>query len=80
MVTIHLWLNLPIKAYISPLIPSFRIQSIFIFYLKSEAKNIREGCVVKPLIERTHPEIGRVQLKLVSNTYLEGKGKRRKKK
>ncbi len=43
-------------------------------------ENIREGCIVKPLIERTHPEIGRVQLKLVSNTYLEGKRKRRKKK
>jgi RNA ligase (TIGR02306 family) len=40
------------------------------------AEHIREGCVVKPLIERTHPEIGRVQLKLVSNTYLEGKGKK----
>ena len=37
------------------------------------ADNIREGIVVKPLQERTNPEIGRVQLKLVSNRYLEGK-------
>jgi len=35
------------------------------------AKNIREGIVVKPLQERTDPEIGRVQLKIVSNAYLE---------
>jgi RNA ligase (TIGR02306 family) len=35
------------------------------------ADHIREGCVVRPLIERTEPEIGRVQLKVVSNLYLE---------
>jgi intein/homing endonuclease len=35
------------------------------------ADNIREGIVVKPLVERTDPEIGRVQLKMVSNEYLE---------
>lgn len=35
------------------------------------ANHIREGIVVKPLIERTSPEIGRVQLKIVSNGYLE---------
>jgi len=35
------------------------------------ADNIREGIVVKPLVERTDPEIGRVQLKIVSNEYLE---------
>jgi len=35
------------------------------------ADNIREGIVVKPQVERTDPEIGRVQLKLVSNEYLE---------
>jgi RNA ligase (TIGR02306 family) len=35
------------------------------------ADNIREGIVVKPLAERTDPEIGRVQLKMVSNEYLE---------
>lgn len=33
--------------------------------------NIREGIVIKPTIERNCPEIGRVQLKLVSNQYLE---------
>lgn len=35
------------------------------------ADHIREGIVIKPLMERTHPEIGRVQLKIVSNGYLE---------
>jgi RNA ligase (TIGR02306 family) len=35
------------------------------------ARHIREGCVVKPVAERTDPEIGRVQLKIVSNAYLE---------
>lgn len=35
------------------------------------ADHVREGCVVKPLVERTHPEIGRVQLKIVGNGYLE---------
>jgi RNA ligase (TIGR02306 family) len=31
--------------------------------------HIAEGCVVKPMIERTHPEIGRVCLKIVGNNY-----------
>lgn len=35
------------------------------------AEHVREGIVVKPLIERTDPEIGRVLLKIVSNAYLE---------
>ncbi|MEK7269866.1 MAG: RNA ligase (ATP) [Planctomycetota bacterium] len=35
------------------------------------ANHLREGCVVKPLEERTDPEIGRVQLKIVGNAYLE---------
>ena len=34
-------------------------------------KQIREGAVVKPVIERTDQHIGRVQLKLVSDVYLE---------
>jgi RNA ligase (TIGR02306 family) len=33
--------------------------------------NVREGCVVLPVRERHHPEIGRVQLKIVGNGYLE---------
>ncbi len=33
--------------------------------------NVREGCVVLPLRERRHPEIGRIQLKIVGNGYLE---------
>jgi len=35
------------------------------------ADHIREGIVVKPMVERTDPEVGRVQLKIVSNAYLE---------
>lgn len=35
------------------------------------ADQIREGIVVKPIRERTSLEIGRVQLKIVSNAYLE---------
>jgi RNA ligase (TIGR02306 family) len=35
------------------------------------ATNIREGIVVRAQVERTHPEIGRVCLKVVSATYLE---------
>jgi RNA ligase (TIGR02306 family) len=32
---------------------------------------VAEGVVICPLVEMTHPEIGRVQLKIVSNRYLE---------
>lgn len=32
--------------------------------------HMREGVVVKPIVERTHPKLGRVQLKFVSNRYL----------
>jgi RNA ligase (TIGR02306 family) len=39
--------------------------------LVTGANNIREGIVVKPERERTDPTIGRVQLKIISNTYLE---------
>lgn len=35
------------------------------------ADHVREGIVVRPQSERTHPEVGRVHLKLVSNGYLE---------
>ncbi len=38
------------------------------------AKHMREGCVILPALERNDSELGRVQLKLVSNRYLE-KGK-----
>ena len=34
---------------------------------------IREGVVITPVVERTHPKIGRVALKAVSNAYL-GRG------
>ena len=33
------------------------------------ANHLREGIVVKPEKERTNPELGRVQLKIVSNRY-----------
>jgi RNA ligase (TIGR02306 family) len=35
------------------------------------AQNIREGVVIKPVHERNNRTIGRVQLKIVSNKYLE---------
>lgn len=35
------------------------------------ADHVREGCVIKPLVERTCLEIGRVQAKIVGNGYLE---------
>lgn len=34
------------------------------------AEHVREGVVIKPIIERWHPEIGRVILKLVGAEYL----------
>lgn len=34
-----------------------------------DANHIREGIVVKPLVERAHPECGRVCFKLVSEAY-----------
>lgn len=34
------------------------------------ASHMREGCVVRPALERTDPTIGRVILKVVSNEYL----------
>jgi len=34
---------------------------------------LSEGVVICPLVEMTHPEIGRVQFKIVSNRYLERK-------
>ena len=38
---------------------------------KHGASHIREGIVVKPLVERVNVDVGRVQLKIVSNAYLE---------
>lgn len=35
------------------------------------ADHMREGCVVRPYVERSSLEIGRVQLKVVSDEYLE---------
>ena len=39
--------------------------------LVAGANHLREGVVIKPQTERTHPEVGRVCLKIVSNGYLE---------
>lgn len=35
-----------------------------------EPNYIMEGVIVQPVVERTHPEIGRVVLKLISDKYL----------
>jgi len=35
-----------------------------------DSKSIMEGVIVQPLQERTHPEIGRIALKLLSDRYL----------
>lgn len=39
--------------------------------LVPRANHVREGIVVKPLVERTSLEVGRVNLKVVGNGYLE---------
>ena len=36
------------------------------------SNHIREGVVVKPLVERNDPKLGRVILKYVGDTYLFG--------
>lgn len=35
-----------------------------------EPKSMMEGVIIQPFVERTHPEIGRVVLKLISDRYL----------
>lgn len=35
-----------------------------------EGSHIREGVVVKPIVERTHPKVGRVALKYIGDQYL----------
>ncbi len=35
------------------------------------ADHVREGCVVKPIVERTDPTVGRVCLKVIGNGYME---------
>lgn len=39
------------------------------------ADHMREGLVISPVVERHVPGLGRLQLKLVSNAYLEAQGK-----
>ncbi|KKQ99890.1 MAG: RNA ligase, DRB0094 family [Candidatus Woesebacteria bacterium GW2011_GWB1_39_12] len=36
----------------------------------STEEQIREGCVIRPMIESTHPDIGRKILKMISGSYL----------
>ena len=69
------------ENYEVPLVPLIRGSMAFDFEdvcklaeggsLVPGAKHIREGCVVRPMVERFHQAIGRVQLKVVSATYLE---------
>jgi len=40
--------------------------------LMQQGPHVREGVVVRPLKERTHPKVGRVILKYVSDSYLFG--------
>ena len=42
--------------------------------VSGKALHIREGIVMRPRIERRHDELGRVQLKSVSEKYLLRKG------
>jgi RNA ligase (TIGR02306 family) len=42
--------------------------------ISGQKTHMREGIVIKPCTERTHPELGRVQLKSVSEAYLLRKG------
>lgn len=42
--------------------------------VSGEEGHVREGVVVRPVVERRHPELGRVQLKSVSADYLLRKG------
>jgi RNA ligase (TIGR02306 family) len=77
------WLNFSEAKQLGknlPWVPCIGITNFDLKLLKSMAEgcslipgvnHIREGVVVKPIHERTHPEIGRVQLKIVSNAYLE---------
>lgn len=55
--------------------PEFDLESILAFAegpsLMPGADHVREGVVVKPLVERLDAEVGRVQLKAIGNGYLE---------
>ena len=73
-------LPLPIVPVIGPVPAPFNLEklkalaegpSLLARPIKGQSPQIREGIVVRPMIERTSPELGRVQLKLVSNVYLE---------
>ena len=38
--------------------------------VSGKSPHVREGVVIRPQVERHHPELGRVQLKSVSEKYL----------
>lgn len=67
--------DIPHVPYLCTNVPyKFEIMEEYSNNLKSHivgAKHIAEGVVIKPQVERRHPLIGRCQLKLVSNKYLE---------
>ena len=73
-------LPLPIVPVIAPVPTPFNLEklkalaegpSLLARPIQGPSPQIREGIVVRPMTERTSPELGRVQLKLVSNVYLE---------
>ena len=77
------WLD-PLEARgLAPMLPwaptiaaayLFDLEGVFQFAegpsLMPGADHCREGCVAKPMQERTHPLVGRVCLKIVGNDYL----------
>lgn len=79
-----MWLDPEAALEIAPRLPwvpriatglSFSVETVLTLAegpsLVSGASHLREGIVVKPMRERSDPEVGRVCLKVVSNAYLE---------
>lgn len=72
------WLKMVIK-YTLPCVPYMGVHEFNVEKLIEMAEGItymgnthmREGIVIKPLVERWHEKLGRVCLKLVSHSYLE---------
>lgn len=70
------WAEIPTEHQVPLLYMGSYSESIVMAYVDGQttipgASHIREGIVIKPLRERTSPEVGRVILKVVSNKYLE---------
>lgn len=71
-----IWAEIPNEHQVPLLYMGSYSEAIVMAYVDGQstipgAAHIREGIVIKPLRERTTPEIGRVILKVVSNKYLE---------